>query len=181
MIVVLNDNGMSISKPAGGIGKMFARISSAAGYNRIKVRYKRSMLKTKLGKKIYNLSSRFKNWLKSKLVPLTIFDAMGLSYIGPIDGHNIKAMEKAFKRAKNTTKSVVVHVCTLKGKGYKPAENDQIGYWHGVSPFGLKGQPLDMHEGFNSWHTIFSDLTIKQMEITRRHTLISPATIKGAD
>lgn len=181
VIVVLNDNGMSISKPAGGIGKMFARISSAAGYNRIKVRYKRSMLKTKLGKKIYNLSSRFKNWLKSKLVPLTIFDAMGLSYIGPIDGHNIKAMEKAFKRAKNTTKSVVVHVCTLKGKGYKPAENDQIGYWHGVSPFEIEsGKPLDMHEGFNSWSHIFSDLTIKEMENHKKAYLISPATIKGA-
>ncbi len=181
VIIILNDNGMSISKPAGGVGKMFARISSAAGYNRMKVAYRKVMFKTKFGKSIYNTSVRFKNWFKRKVVPQTIFDSMGLSYIGPVDGHNIKALEKEFKRAKNTTKSVVVHCCTLKGKGYKPAEKDITGYWHGVTPFKIEtGDPKKLHPGYNSWSHIFGDLTLKMMEKHKNAYLISPATMKGA-
>lgn len=181
VIIVLNDNGMSISKPTGGLGKAFAKISSGASYNKNKLRYKRFMTKTKFGTKIYNWSVGVKNWFKRVLVPLTIFDSMGLTYIGPVDGHNIKALENAFKRAKNTTKSVVVHVSTLKGKGYIPAENDQSGYWHGVSPFEIDtGMPVNMHTGFNSWSHIFSDITDQMMEKHQNAYLISPATLKGA-
>lgn len=181
VIIVLNDNGMSISKPTGGLGRMFNRISSAGGYNRMKVRYRRSMTRTKFGTKIFNLTASIKNWFKRKLVPITVFDTMGLSYIGPIDGHNIKAMEKALKRAKNTTKSVVVHVSTLKGKGYSKAEADQNGYWHGVTPFEIEsGDPKNMHEGYLSWSHIFSDFTFEMMEKHRDAYLISPATLKGA-
>lgn len=181
VIVVLNDNGMSISKPAGGVGKMFARISSAAGYNRMKVAYRKVMFKTKFGKSVYNTTLKFKNWFKRKVVPQTIFDSIGLSYIGPIDGHNIKAIEKALKRAKNTTKSVVVHCCTLKGKGYKFSENDTTGYWHGVTPFEVEtGKPKNEHPGFNSWSHIFGDLTMRIMEKHNNAYLISPATMKGA-
>lgn len=181
VIIVLNDNGMSISKPAGGLGKMFARISSAGSYNRIKAKYRRSMNKTKFGKRIFRFTSSIKNWIKRKLVPTTVFDAMGLTYIGPVDGHNIKAMEKAFRRAKNTSKSVVVHVSTLKGKGYSYAEKDQVGYWHGVTPFEIEsGDPKNMHEGYISWSHLFSDFTMEMMKKHNDAYLISPATLKGA-
>lgn len=181
VIVVLNDNGMSISKPIGGLSKTLAKISSSAGYNRMKVSYKKSLIRTKLGKKILKVTTSCKNWFKRHLVPATLFDNLGLSYIGPVDGHNIKALEKAFQRAKNTTKSVVVHVCTLKGKGYHPAENDETGYWHGVTPFKIEsGEPLSMHEGYNSWSHIYSDMTLDLMEKHVNAYLISPATIKGA-
>lgn len=181
IIIVLNDNGMSISKPTGGINKLFTKISSAAGYNNFKVKYKNSLSKTKFGKRIFAFTSKIKNWLKSKLIKPNIFIDMGFSYIGPVDGHNIKAIEKALARAKNTTKSVVVHVCTTKGKGYKPAENDQTGYWHGVTPFEIEtGIPKNMHEGYASWSHIYSDITIREMEANEKLFLISPATIKGA-
>lgn len=181
VIIVLNDNGMSISKPAGGLGRMFARISSARGYNKTKVRYRRSMTRTRFGTKIFNLTASIKNWFKRKLVPITVFDTMGLSYIGPVDGHNIKVIEKALNRAKNTTKSVVVHVSTLKGKGYSPAETDQSGYWHGVTPFEIEsGDPKNKHEGYLSWSHIFSDFTLEMMEKHTNAYLISPATLKGA-
>lgn len=181
VIIVLNDNGMSISKPVGGLGKAFANISTAAGYNRMKIAYKNSLLKSKFGKKIYHASAAIKNWIKRILVPSNIFDAMGLSYIGPIDGHNIKKIEKALKRAKNTTKSVVIHACTLKGKGYELAEQDEIGYWHGVSPFDIKtGKPHNLHVGKNSWSHIYSEITMKIMEEHKKAFLISPATQKGA-
>ncbi len=181
VIIILNDNGMSISKPAGGLGHMFARVSSAGSYNRIKVKYRRSMTRTKFGTKVFNLTASIKNWFKRKLVPITVFDTMGLSYVGPVDGHNIKAIEKALKRAKNTTKSVIVHVSTLKGKGYSPAEVDQNGYWHGVTPFEIEsGDPKNMHEGYLSWSHVFSDLTFEMMEKHQDAYLISPATLKGA-
>lgn len=181
VIIILNDNGMSISKPTGGLGKLFARISTAAGYNRMKIAYKKSLIRTGFGKKIYDFSTKIKNWLKKILVPSNIFDTIGLSYIGPVDGHNIKRIEKALKRAKNTTKSVVVHMCTLKGKGYEYAEKDEIGYWHGVSPFDIKtGKPNNQHPGYNSWSHIYSDITMKEMENHKNAILISPATVKGA-
>lgn len=181
VIIILNDNGMSISKPTGGLGKLFGRISSAAGYNRMKIAYKKSLIKTEFGRKIYDLSTKIKNWFKKILVPSNIFDSIGLSYIGPIDGHNIKKIEKALKRAKNTTKSVVVHMCTFKGKGYKYAEKDEVGYWHGVSPFDIKtGKPSNLHPGYNSWSHIYSDITLKEMEKHENTILISPATVKGA-
>ncbi len=181
VIIVLNDNGMSISKHTGGLGKVFAKISSASGYNKMKVAYKKSLVKTNFGKRIYNFSKAIKNYFKRILVPVNIFDAMGLSYIGPIDGHNIKKIEKALKRAKNTTKSVVVHMCTLKGKGYKLAEEDESGYWHGVTPFDIDtGKPNKIHPGFNSWSHIYSDITLKEMSVHKNAILISPATVKGA-
>ena len=119
LIIILNDNGMSISKPTGAISRMFAKISSAAGYNRIKVKYKSALSKNKFGRFIYKISRKFKNGVKRIFVQNTIFSSFDLSYVGPVDGHNIKDIEKALKRAKNTTKSVVVHVCTQKGKGYE--------------------------------------------------------------
>ena len=181
VIVILNDNGMSISKPQGGLSKLFANISSAAGYNRSKARYKRIMNRTKFGRWIYSWTSAIKNWFKHKLVKANVFDTMGLVYIGPVDGHNIKAMERAFKRANNTPKSVVIHVCTQKGKGYKPAENDTNGYWHGVTPFEIEtGEPKVQHEGQNSWSHIFSDLTEKMMTEHDDAYLISPATQHGS-
>lgn len=181
VIIVLNDNGMSISKPAGGLGKVFARISSSAGYNRFKRRTKSSLTKNKVGRKILSFLTGFRNWFKRKVVPLTVFDAMGLTYIGPVDGHDIKAVEKALKRAKNTNKSVVVHCCTHKGKGYKYAEEDEIGYWHGVSPFDVEtGKPTNLHPGYNSWSHIFADFTDEMMAKHDDAYLISPATTKGA-
>lgn len=181
VIIVLNDNGMSISKPTGAVGRMFSRISSAAGYNQIKRTYQRWLLKTKCGTKLFNISRKFKNWIKRKLVPSNLFDSMGYTYIGPVNGHDIKAMEKAFKRIKNTQKSVVVHICTTKGKGYKKAENDNNGYWHGVTPFEIEtGDPKNLHPGYNSWSHIYSDLTDKMMQEHQNAFLIDPATIKGS-
>ena len=181
VIIVLNDNDMSISKPTGAMGKVFSRISTAAGYNRAKKAYRRLLFRTKVGKSIYSATRRFKNWLKRKLIPNNLFDTMGFTYIGPVDGHNIKSIEKAIKRAKNATKSVVIHACTMKGKGYKRAEKDISGYWHGVTPFKIEsGNPKNLHPGFNSWSHVFSDFTMKIMENKQNAILISPATVKGA-
>ena len=181
VIIILNDNGMSISKPVGALAGQFAKISTSAGYNRFKSRLRRRMEKGRARYAIYRFFAGIKNWFKRHLVEPSLFTDLGFAYIGPIDGHNIKAIEKAIARAKNVNKSVIIHACTLKGKGYKYAENDETGYWHGVSPFNIEtGEPLNKHEGEISWSHLYSDLCEQELEEHQNAILISPATIKGA-
>lgn len=178
VIIVLNDNGMSISKPVGGLSHSFAKISTSAGYNRFKSSVRRKLSKQSA---IFKFFRRIKNWFKRHLVAPNVFMDLGFAYIGPVDGHNIKEIEKAIKRAKNTDKSVIIHVSTLKGKGYEFAEKDEVGYWHGVSPFDLEtGKPKNLHESESSWSHIYSDLCEEELRIHKNAVLISPATIKGA-
>lgn len=181
VIIILNDNEMSISRPTGGMGKFFAKISTASGYTNFKISYRRFMFKTRMGHALYNFTSRIKNAIKQKLVPTTYFDDMGFQYIGCIDGHNIKALEKAITRAKRTPKSVVLHVATVKGKGYRYAENDTTGYWHGVTPFEIEsGKPKNLHPEELSWSHLFSDLLTALMAERNDLVIISPATVKGS-
>ena len=181
VIIILNDNEMSISKPVGGLGKFFRRISSSKSYTRIKTRYQRFLSHNKLGEKIYNFSWKFKTGVKRILVPLTVFDNLGLTYMGPYDGHNIKQLEKAINRAKNASKSVVLHVRTIKGRGYEYAEKDQTGYWHGVVPFDLAtGKPNSTHPGEISYSHFFADYTADMMKEHENAYLIVPATGRGS-
>lgn len=180
VIVVLNDNEMSISRPVGGLGKAFANLSIDKGYNSFKGKFD-SLNKTKYGRRLHRFLRRTKNWIRAKLVPSTVFDNLGFSFIGPIDGHDIKKMEKAFNKAKNSSKSVVIDICTKKGKGYGYAENDKTGYWHGVTPFDIAtGKPKNSHEGYMSWSHLFSMITIEKMQNNDKIVIISPATLKGS-
>jgi len=183
VIIILNDNEMSISSPVGAVGKFFRKISTNHVYNAVKRNYQNSLLsRIYVGKKIYSFTYFIKRHIKAALVPTTMFDDMGFTYIGPIDGHNIKAMEKAFHRAETTTKSAIVHVRTLKGKGYAPAEKDKLGYWHGVKPFDIAtGKPLDPHEGQTSWSYLFGGrLTHEEMQKHPEAELVIPAMIVGS-
>ena len=181
IIIVINDNNMSISKPVGGLSKFMEDISTSRRYNTFKHRYQKFFGKTKFGRGILKVSAAIKNFFKRLLVKGNVFTDLGFAYIGPIDGHNIKSIERALKRAKNTKKSVVIQAVTVKGKGYKPAEDDQTGYWHGVGPFDIEtGKPKDMHEGQVSWSHVFADLTEKEMEEHKNAVVISPGTLKGS-
>mgnify|MGYP003290956267 CR=1 FL=1 len=181
-IVIINDNGMSISKPIGGMSKMFAKVSTGAGYNKVKHGYEKIMTKTKVGTKIYNFTFKVKNWFKNILRASNMFTEMNFAYLGPIDGHNIKAIEKALLRSNNTKKSVIIHVCTTKGKGYKFAENDNVGKWHGVTPFDIEsGEPKTKDESKTTWSTVLSNICYAKMEEHPKSILICPATEVGSD
>ena len=181
VIIILNDNGMSISKPVGALSVQFSKISTSARYNHLKKSLKRKFSASRVGGGILRFFSRIKDWFKRHLVAPNLFTDLGFAYIGPIDGHNIKAIEKAIKRAKNTSKSVVIHASTLKGKGYEYAEKDETGYWHGVSPFDLAtGKPKNMHPDEVSWSHVYSDICVEELKKHKEAILISPATIKGA-
>ncbi len=182
VIVILNDNAMSISKPIGGAGKFFRRISTGKIYNKAKKGYMRVLYRTVAGRKIYDFSARFKRALKSRLVPITMFDNMGFTYIGPVDGHNQRALEKAFKSAKNTTKSVLIHCHTIKGKGYPLAEADKTGDYHSVPPFDLnKGLEKEENASSISWSALFASFIEDKMKEDEETVLITPATLKGSE
>lgn len=181
VIIVINDNGMSISKPVGGLSRFLEDFSTSRRYNTFKHRYQKVLGKCKIGRLILRITANVKNFIKRILINGNVFTTLGFAYIGPIDGHNIKSIERALRRAKNTKKSVVVHASTLKGKGYKYAEEDETGYWHGVSPFDIKtGKPKNKHEGLVSWSHVYADITGIELDKHKNAVVISPATIKGA-
>ena len=181
VIIVLNDNNMSISKSIGGLGRAFSNISTGYRYNIFKAKLKRNLTKTKAGLSFLSFLARFKNFIKRSIVPLTLFDNLGFVYLGPIDGHNFKALEKAFKRANNTNKSVIIHCLTKKGKGYPFAEDDRVGYWHGVTPFDIaSGEPKNLHPTTISWSHFYADRLKEIVKNDAKAIIISPATEKGA-
>lgn len=136
VILVLNDNGMSISKPTGSFSRFLGRLISGLKYNRMKAAAERAghaMRLTFLRRLYHSLESR----LKSLFLGNRYFEQFGLRYIGPVNGHDLKALKAAFTVAKEDKRSVIVHVVTKKGKGFRPAE-DSPTEWHGVGPFDLK-------------------------------------------
>ena len=181
IIIVLNDNDMSISPAVGGLSKFFRRISTGRAYNKAKTSFRRKMMRSGFGKKLYAFTYAVKSSIKHMLIRNTLFDDMGYTYIGPVNGHDLKALDRAFARAKNTSKSVVLHVNTIKGRGYPYAERDTSGYWHGATPFDIEsGKPKNLHPGFISWSHFFSDLTSEVMGQYQDAELIVPATLKGS-
>ena len=135
LIVVLNDNGMSISKPSGSFSKFLGRLITGVRYNRVKSAAEKAghALKLTFLRGVYH---RVESRVKSLFLGNAFFEQFGLRYIGPIDGHDPKALVAAFTVAKDDKRSVIVHVVTKKGKGYAPAEKDPT-KWHGVGPFEL--------------------------------------------
>jgi len=135
LIVILNDNDMSISRNVGALASYLTRLSSTGPY----VKFRRFWARfwngiPLIGKGLYNLSERFKRALKGALIRNRLFSDLGYRYVGPLDGHNLHQLERVFLNLRdNPSGPVVVHVKTLKGKGHKEAENNPQNY-HGVSP-----------------------------------------------
>ncbi|MBQ6551543.1 MAG: 1-deoxy-D-xylulose-5-phosphate synthase [Lachnospiraceae bacterium] len=157
-IVILNDNAMSIGKNVGGMSRYLTRIRTARGYNRIKLAIKRFLSRLPIiGENMVERISNAKDSIKEIVVPSGMyFENMGLTYLGPVDGHNVLQMEKAFKAAKELDKCVLIHVKTVKGKGYEPAEKHSDDF-HGVEPFDIvTGKPLAEKTG-KSYSDVFGD------------------------
>ena len=130
-VIVLNDNGMSINKNVGGVARLLRRARTRPAYLEFKQAYRKIM---KNHPHAYEEFHRVKERLKAQILPSGIFDDLGFYYIGPVDGHDEKALETTLRWAKELHQPVVVHVVTVKGKGYAPAEADPQTY-HGVNPF----------------------------------------------
>lgn len=135
-IVVLNDNGMSISRNTGGIAKHLGRLRMSAGYEHAKTRVKSALGGIPVvGKPLAKGLAEIKNSVKYALVDdAALFEPLGFKYIGPIDGHNIESLTATFESAKSLNEPVLIHIVTVKGKGYSFAE-DEPGRFHGIGKF----------------------------------------------
>ena len=182
IILIINDNNRSIGKAVGHSSNMWEKFRLNKGYLRRKDRYRRVMKRTKLGRGIYKITSAVKGFFKYLLVRKNVFYNMGLYYISNIDGHDINALEKAFKYAVNAPSSVAIHVSTIKGKGYEYAEKDNVGDWHGVAPFDINtGKPLkELDENHICWSGVYSSLLMEEMDHNDKAVVINPATVVGS-
>ncbi len=134
LIVILNDNGMSISKNVGGISRHLSRVRLKPGYFGLKKLYRRLTRKLPGGRALYRFTHQIKDRLRQSLIGTTIFEEMGFLYLGPVDGHDIAKLSYLLARAKEENCPVLLHVITTKGKGYQPAEETPSEY-HGVGRF----------------------------------------------
>ncbi len=135
-IIVLNDNNMSISENVGGMSKYLNSIRTANAYLDIKEGVYNTLKEIPRGERVVESIRKAKSSFKQLVVPGMMFEDMGITYLGPVDGHNIPAMLKVFQDAKRTRNAVMVHVITQKGKGYAPAERHPARF-HGAEPFDI--------------------------------------------
>ncbi len=139
VVIILNDNEMSISKPIGAISKYLSQKMASPFYQNFKKRTEK--LLSHLPDSATYLAKRFEESLRL-ITPGILFEELGIEYIGPIDGHDLEGLIETYKIAKDLNKPVIIHAQTLKGKGYKIAEG-YYEHWHGVGPFDIKtGKPL---------------------------------------
>ena len=124
LIVILNDNGMSITRSVGGVAEHLARQRLKPQYLHFKKGYRKVMSVLPLGGHIYNVTHKVKTAIKETLLPCSLFEDMGFTYLGPVDGHDVKRLTQLLSYARELKGPVLLHVRTVKGKGYTPAERN---------------------------------------------------------
>ena len=177
VIIILNDNEMSISKNVGGLSKFLKKIRLSHYYENASKKYRNFLSKTKAGKTIFDISYNIKEKFKRRIND-NIFTNLNIDYLGPVDGHNIEELIKALKKAKNSKKSILVHVVTRKGKGYLPAETNSS-TWHGVGTFNIETGEIKK-SNLPSLSEIVSSTVYEFMKEDKDIITITPAMITGS-
>ncbi|WP_275532871.1 1-deoxy-D-xylulose-5-phosphate synthase [Pseudoflavonifractor sp. An44] len=149
IIVILNDNGMSITKSVGGVAAHLSRQRLKPQYLHLKKLYRSVTGKNAVGQAVYKVTHRAKKMVKDAILGYSMFEDMGFTYLGPVDGHDVSYLTRMFRYAKELNCPVLLHVKTVKGKGYTPAER-QPDQFHGVGPFDVeKGLAVSKAGGAN--------------------------------
>lgn len=181
VIVILNDNNMSISRNVGGLSNFLSDVRMSYKYNQAKSNYTEILSQSAFGQKIFDVTKRVKDKVKRKILQDTPFSQFDLDYIGPVDGHNIEELIRALETVKNLDHSVVLHVLTKKGKGYEPAEKDHSGIYHSVGAFDIvKGIHPVLDQEKHSWSQSVSDHVEYLMNKHDDICVITPAMITGS-
>ncbi len=187
VIIVLNDNEMSISENLGGFSQYMKRIKETFFYKDIKEKLnliEDELDEAKLEPAVWELISSVKKEAKARIeTPGIVFEKLGINYTGPVDGHDVKAVTETFMRVKELKGPQLVHVITQKGKGYAPAEADSIKY-HGVSAFTPEkvepAQAVASKSKPKTYSQVFTDALIEIAENTEDLVAITPATAEGS-
>lgn len=182
VIIVFNDNDMSISKNVGAISHGFDKLRSSKPYTNMKQEVKEVLSSNSIGETVLGGLKSVRDVLKRNIVDSSIFDELGIEYFGPVDGHNFKELIRVLNVAKKHEGPVVVHVITKKGKGYSYCEEDRDGYWHGVSSFnpetGLIKSMLPV--GHLSWSEVVSETLIRLAKKDKEIVVLTPAMMTGS-
>jgi 1-deoxy-D-xylulose-5-phosphate synthase len=182
VIIVFNDNNMSISKNVGAMSNAFARLRASKSYNTLKQDVKDVLKTNVVGNTVLKGMTAVRDTLKSHIVNSSIFGELGIEYLGPIDGHSIKELIRAFETAKKHQGPIVIHAITQKGKGYPHSESDKDGSWHGVNQFdpdtGISNSSLPPSHAY--WSSIYSETLVRLAKQDRTITAITPAMIGGS-
>ena len=177
MLVILNDNGMSITENVGGIAEHLARQRLKPQYLRFKKGYRKVTSTVPGGKTLYRITHRIKKAVKETLLPCSFFEDMGFTYLGPVDGHDVKGLTSLIRYAKDIEGPVLLHIRTVKGNGYAPAERNPDQF-HGVGRFCVQtGEPLS--EGGPNFSAAFGDALCALAEEDRRICAITAAMRDG--
>lgn len=162
LIVILNDNEMSIAPNVGALHNVLGRLRTAGKYQNAKHELEQLLKKIPaFGGKIASTAERLKDSLKYLFVSGMFFEEMGFTYLGPVDGHNLDDLLENIKYAKKTKGPVIIHVLTKKGKGYAPAENDALGTWHGLGPYKIESGEVVKNPGPPSYSAVFANTLVK--------------------
>ena len=178
-IIIINDNSMSISRNVGGMSTYLSSLRTAEAYTGIKLNVTKKLKKVpKVGTAIVDTVRKTKSSIKQLFIPGMLFENMGLTYLGPVDGHNMRQMMKLFNEAKRVEGPVVVHVLTKKGKGYTPASTHPERF-HGTGPFDvMTGKPLSKKKAV-TYTDIFSKAMVRLGGIEKKLTAITAAMPEG--
>lgn len=178
-IIILNDNNMSISENVGGMSRYLNGIRTGDGYLDLK-KYVTNVLSRipVIGDELIDKISRTKNGIKQLLIPGMLFENMGITYLGPVDGHDVKALSRALKEAKKLDHAVLVHVITKKGKGYEPAEKNPARF-HGVEPFDVVTGESKKEKKYPSYTDVFSRTICQLAEKDPKITAVTAAMPDG--
>lgn len=180
LIVVLNDNSMSIAPNVGALAKYLTRIRTEPLYTRLRDDLERLMGSIpRVGPQIVRTAERLKDGLKQVLVPGMFFEQLGFTYLGPVDGHDLAAVEEVLRHARRLEGPVLIHTHTQKGKGYRLAEGDPV-TWHGPGPFKVEtGESLRRSGGAPSYSKIFGETLTRMAEQDEKIVAITAAMPDG--
>ncbi|MCL6585243.1 MAG: 1-deoxy-D-xylulose-5-phosphate synthase [Anoxybacillus sp.] len=182
IIVVLNDNEMSIAPNVGALHNVLGRLRTAGKYQWVKDELEMLLKKIPaVGGKLAATAERVKDSLKYLLVSGVFFEELGFTYLGPVNGHDFDDLFENLHYAKKIKGPVLLHVITKKGKGYHPAENDKIGTWHGTGPYKIEtGDFLKPVDNAPSWSELISETVRKLARTDSRIVAITPAMPVGS-
>lgn len=178
LIVVLNDNEMSIAQNVGAMSGYLNRLRTDPMYSKGKEEMEQVLRKVPVGPTLLRLIDKIKDSLKYLVVPGMIFEELGFFYLGPIDGHDIKALTESLQRAKAIKGPVLMHVLTKKGKGYKPAE-DNPDKFHGIGPFNVVSGEIEKKNAPLSYTEVFSRTMVRLADKERKLLAITAAMPGG--
>ncbi len=182
MIVVLNDNEMSIAPNVGALHNVLASLRTAGKYNRAKDELEYLLKKIPaVGGKLAATAERVKDSLKYLLVSGVFFEELGFTYLGPVDGHSYDSLIENIRYAKKTKGPVLLHVITKKGKGFTPAEHDTVGTWHGTGPYKIDtGKIIKAVSKAPAWSSLVSETVRTLARKDERIVAITPAMPVGS-